>query len=83
MDALNEIDLPYIGGKRQKSDDGFCILKKNDIRVGIISSTYGTNAMENAQRLKFWQTPHLNLSQNQELSNPFTRFYTSNTTIYT
>lgn len=74
MDALNEIDLPYIGGKRQKSDDGFCILKKNDIRVGIISSTYGTNAIENAQRLKFWQAPHLNLSQNQELSNPFTRF---------
>lgn len=51
MDALNEIDLPYIGGKRQKSDDGFCILEKNDIRVGIISSTYGTNAMKNAQRL--------------------------------
>lgn len=74
MDALNEIDLPYIGGKRQKSDDGFCILEKNDIRVGIISSTYGTNAMVNGERLKFWQTPHLNLSQNQELSNPFTRF---------
>lgn len=74
MDALNDIELPYIGARRKKSDNGFCILKKNGIYIGIMSSTYGTNAMENDQRLSFMQSKHLNLSQNQELSNPLTRF---------
>lgn len=73
LDCLEMVGLPAIGARRYAAAPTYAVLEKYGIRVGIISSTYGTNTIENRN----WMTPaqalHLNMSQNQELSHPFMR----------
>ena len=72
LECLDEIGLKHTGTFIEKSEP--LILDIKDIKLGILSYTYGTNAFSNKNYLKKSEKSHVNLFQNQELSNKITRY---------
>lgn len=71
--SVQSVGLHAIGAALNPGEPKFAILEHGDIRAAIISSTYGTNTLVNGCYLNRQQMSMLNLSQNQELSHPFSR----------
>lgn len=71
--SVQAAGLHAIGAALNPEESKFAILEHGDIRAAIISSTYGTNTLVNGCYLNRQQMGMLNLSQNQELSHPFSR----------
>ena len=70
--SLEKIGLAHTGvfSSREKKP---LIVDVQGIKIGIMSYTYGTNAFSNHNYLPFREYWRVNLFQNQELSNRFTR----------
>ncbi len=76
LNCLNNIELDNTGISDKNQE--FFIKDINNMKIGFLSYTYGTNAFSNNIYLKN-KNINVNLFQNQELSNPITRFiYRSN-----
>lgn len=69
--ALDRYEINHIGTYIDKNK-GF-IKEINDIKIGFLSYTYGTNAFANNNYLKKNQKYMVNLFQRQELGNRFVR----------
>lgn len=73
--SLNKIGFQHTGVFADKEACKPLVIKINGLKIGIASYTYGTNAFANHQYLKRNEKWHVNLFQNQELSNPIDRFF--------
>lgn len=71
--SLDEIGLEHTGtyGSKDKSPK---VINVNDLKIGVMAYTYGTNAFANNIYLSNDQYWRVNLFQQQELSNPIMRF---------
>lgn len=74
IDCLDEIGIKHTGTFNKKTEINPLILNIKGIKLGILSYTYGTNAFSNHNYLKHNEKYHVNLFQNQELSNKLTRY---------
>ena len=71
--SLNKVGLLHTGvfSNREKAP---MVIEVNGLKIGIMAYTYGTNAFANGNYLKKSDYWRVNLFQNQELSNPLTRW---------
>lgn len=71
--SLNKAGLLHTGvfSDREKTP---MVINVNGLKLGIMAYTYGTNAFANGNYLKKGDYWRVNLFQNQELSNPLTRW---------
>ena len=77
IDCLDEIGVKHTGTYKYKDNEPL-ILNVNGVKLGFLSYTYGTNAFANNCYLNSKEKYHVNLFQNQELSNPITRYCYNN-----
>lgn len=80
--CLDEIGMLHVGTYIDKEKEPL-ILNINNVKIGVLSYTYGTNAFSNQCYLSKKQAHHVNLFQNQELSNPITRYCYHHRNIFT
>lgn len=73
IESLNRAGFLHTGvfSNRKKTP---LVVERGGIKIGLMSYTYGTNAFSNKNYLKKSDYWRVNLFQNQELSNPFTRW---------
>lgn len=71
--SLDQIGLIHTGCLSQDRDSAVVTVGKN-LKLGLLSYTYGTNAFSNHEYLSFKERKSVNLFQNQELSNPIDRY---------
>lgn len=71
--ALESYDIEYVG-TRIEPGDSYKIFQIDNIKIGILAFTYGTNAFSNNNYLKKNQRYKVDLLQPQELSNPVKRY---------
>lgn len=73
IESLNKAGFLHTGvfSDREKTP---LIIERRGVKIGLMSYTYGTNAFSNKNYLKKSDYWRVNLFQNQELSNPFTRW---------
>ena len=74
IECLDEIGIKHTGTFDKKTKTDSLVLNIKGIKLGILSYTYGTNAFSNNNYLKHNEKYHVNLFQNQELSNKLTRY---------
>lgn len=68
--SLDKIGFKHTGIFANQEELKPLVLEVNGIKIGMVSYTYGTNAFANHQYLNSKEKWHVNLFQNQELSNP-------------
>lgn len=73
VDSLNEIGFLHTGIYKDKNKESL-IINLGNLKIGVLSYTYGTNAFSNKNYLSKKDMFHVNLFQNQELSNKFARY---------
>lgn len=73
IDCIREAGVVPVGVRKDLNEPPYAVLEKEGIRVALFASTYGTNWSENRIRLTRRQSRHINMTQEQELSNPFSR----------
>ena len=71
--SLDRIGLIHTGCLSQDRDSAVVTVGKN-LKLGLLSYTYGTNAFSNHEYLSFKERKSVNLFQDQELSNPIDRY---------
>ena len=71
---LDEIGILHTGTYKSEKEKKPLIIEAKDMKIGVLSYTYGTNAFSNHNYLNRKNKYKVNLFQNQELSNPITRF---------
>lgn len=74
LDVLDANGLSHTGSYRENEDPLPFITNIGGINVAFLSYTYGTEACYNKHYLKKNQINMVNLTRNQELSNPIKRF---------
>lgn len=74
IECLNEIGFSHTGTFKNRKDKKYILENKDGIKIAILSYTYGTNAFSNNIYLNRKNEYHVNLFQNQELSNRLTRY---------
>lgn len=78
LDILDANGIQHTGSYRFQDTPLPFITTINDIKVAFLSYTYGTEACFNKHYLKKSQFHMVNLTRNQELSNPVKRFFLVN-----
>lgn len=73
IDSLNEIGFLHTGIYKDDKREPL-LLNVGNLKIGVLSYTYGTNAFSNKNYLSKKDMFHVNLFQSQELSNKFTRY---------
>ncbi len=73
VDSLDEIGFLHTGIYKDEKRDPL-LFNIGDLKIGMLSYTYGTNAFANKNYLSKKEKFHVNLFQNQELSNKFARY---------
>ena len=66
INGLDRIGLKHTGTTKSNGDHNYLVEKINGLKVGIISWTYGTNAFNNNNYLRFKNRKLVNLTQEQE-----------------
>lgn len=72
LDALDLCGLLHVGTHREK-EKSYLIVEQEEIKIGLIAFTYGTNAFSNNQYLSKTQKYMVDMLQEQELANPLIR----------
>lgn len=67
--SLNKIGIKHTGVFADRKSKKPLIITVNQLKIGVIAYTYGTNAFANHNYLSCKEKFHVNLFQNQELSN--------------
>lgn len=75
LDVLDANGISHTGSYRQNEEPLPFIINIGGIKVAFLSYTYGTEACYNKNYLKKSQINMVNLTRNQELSNPVKRFF--------
>ena len=81
LDVLDKYGLDHTGSYRADEKPDPFIQSIDGIKVAFLSYTYGTEACFNLNYLKGNQKHQVNLTRNQELSNPIKRFLLVNKSI--
>lgn len=74
LDVLDATGILHTGSCRFHESPKPCITTIGDIKIAFLSYTYGTEACFNKHYLKKGQLHMVNLTRNQELSNPIKRY---------
>lgn len=72
--SLDSVGLFHTGVFSNKNQDRSILLDVQGVKVGFLSYTYGTNAFNNNNYLRWSEHWKVNLLQSQELSNPISRY---------
>ena len=81
LDVLDSKGIQHTGSYRFQDNSQPFITSIGGIRVAFLSYTYGTEACFNGYYLKKSQFYMVNMTRNQELSNPIKRFFLVNNSI--
>ncbi len=73
-DVLDQKGILHTGTFKRPEENRPLILERKGLRIALLSYTYGTEACYNGHYLKKEDRLCVNLTRNQELSNPFLRF---------
>ncbi len=74
IQSLDRIGLSHTGISEKGKRRAPLVTEAEGVRIGVLAYTYGTNAFNNRQYLKRSERDCVNLFQNQELTNPITRW---------
>lgn len=77
---LNKLELKHVG-THLKKEDSFIVVQNDEMKIGLINFTYGTNAFSNHNYLDKDNYYMVDLLQKQELSNRLDKILYSNNSL--